>query len=800
MSHRTVRSAVSLCAGPLALALVLLVTPHAAAADWAGWLGPNHDGRTSGLGIEPGKAVGFELAWKRPLGVGYTGIAVVGDRMVTMYGDGKSDYVVAVDAKTGKELWKYTIDAMYPPQGGSEGGPNGMPVVADGMVYGLGAKGHLFALDLADGSEVWKVRIDEALGGRAPMFGFSTVPLVAGDVLFVQTGGDAGRSLTGFDRKTGKVLWSTGDDPGGYASPTLAKLGGVDQIVAHTNRALYGLDPKTGKVLWSHEHGMIQGGQDAVGTPVPLDGDRFFLSGNDESKAFAVRRDGDAWKIEPAWSTTAIKGSFATPVLHEGHLYGFDNDFLTCISAADGTKVWKSRPPGGRGLVLVDGRLIIFANDGSIVSADATPAGYVETGRLAVSDAGTWTYPSFANGVVYVRNTTDLAAISTKAALAAAPVQARAEAPRNDFERFVQKVESAEAKRMLIDDYMARQSSFPIVEDGWIHFVFRGDAEDVAITGSMTEFQVEEPLSKIDGTDLFYRSYQASPASRWEYRYNVDFENRQPDPLNPRRVPGREGDLSEVTTAGFKRSEWDKPYAGDARGRIETMKVESKVFGNERDVAVYLPAGYDKGTERYPLVVVVDGQDWRDYGYLPNVLDHVTNGSAAKMIVALVGDPAGAPQQGPPEPAADYARMLAEEVVPRIDAKYRTLAKADSRAVLGAGTGAATATMAAVKYPAVFGKAAGTSAFLGVIGNDLTTAIDGYEATGPKPEFVITWSTNELRRTDWNADLARDTKKLAEQLEAAGFKVTKREAADSSGWGGWPVRAGEMLVTLFPRS
>jgi enterochelin esterase-like enzyme/outer membrane protein assembly factor BamB len=688
---------------------------------------------------------------------------------------------------------------MYPASGGSEGGPNGMPVVADGTVYGLGAKGHLFALRLEDGREVWKLRIDEALGARPPMFGFSTVPLVAGDALFVQTGGDAGRSLTGFDRRTGKVLWSTGDDRAGYGSPILATLGGVEQVVALTNRALYGLDPQGGTVLWKHEHGMVGDGEDTVGTPVLLGGDRFFVNGEPESKAFAVEHEAGAWKVEPAWSTRAMKGSVATPVLHDGHLYGFDGDFLTCISAADGTKVWKSRPPGGRGLVLVDGHLLVFANDGAIVAVAATPDGYRETGRLAVAGAGTWTYPSFAGGRLFVRNTTEIAAIGAKAAATAAPAaSAGTSGPRNDFERFLRRVEQSDSRRLLLDDFMASQTSFPIVEDGWIHFVYRGDADDVAVTGSMTEYQVEQALQRLEGTDLFYRSYEAGPSTRWEYRFNVDFENPQPDPLNPRRVPGREGDLSEVTSAGWKRSEWSKPFTGQARGRVERLTLASSILGNEREIDVYLPADYDRGGQRYPLVVVVDGQEWRELGHLPNVLDHLASGGATRVIAAFVrqGSDARGELHGPK--AGDYRKMLAEELVPKLEASYRTLARADARAILGAGFGAAPAAFAAVERPDVFGKAAVASVFLGMIGKDLLGTVEAFDAQASKPAFEITWSRDELHRADWNADVARDTRRLADALEQHGFRVSAREAPDCSGWGGWPVRAGEMLAALFP--
>jgi enterochelin esterase-like enzyme/outer membrane protein assembly factor BamB len=783
---------------PLALALALaLGGPALGAADWPSWLGPTRDGRATGLGVEPGKPVGFEVAWKRALGKGYTGIAVSGERAVTMFADGTKDWVVAFEARTGQELWRYEIDAMYPPQGGSEGGPAGMPVVADGVVYGLGAKGHLFAVQLADGRELWKLRIDEALGGRPPMFGFSTAPLVAGDVLFVQTGGDAGRGLTGFDRRTGQVLWSTGDDPAGYASPLLATLADVEQVVALTNRALYGLEPATGRVLWSREHGMVQGG-DAIGTPVLIGDDRFFVNGEPESKAFAVRKDGETWQVEVAWNTRDLEGSFATPVFHDDHLYGFDGDFLTCIRTVDGTKVWKSRPPGGRGLVLVDGHLLILANDGAMVAVPATPEGYREAGRLPAMGAGTWTYPSFAGGLILVRNTVEVAAIAVRSAPAAAPVPAAASGGAGGaFAHFVERVDRSESKRLLVDEYMRRQISFPVVEEGWVHFLYRGPAEDVAITGSMTAWMVEEPLSRLEGTDLLYRSYESPPATRWEYRFNVDFENPQPDPLNPRRVPGRDGDMSEVTTGGFTRSAWLEPWTGAARGSIESFTLASEILRNERSVDVWLPPGYGVGGERYPLVVVVDGGIWRSLGHLPNVLDHVA-ASAAPVVVALVHQPQGARAEFGAR-ADDYVRMLAEEAVPAIEGRYRTLARSDARATLGAGSGATLAALAALAHPAVFGKAAVTSAFVGPSADKLAGLAEGLAAGSPKPVFEVTWSRHDLRNPERSADIARDTRQLAETLERHGFTVRAREAADSSGWGGWPVRAGEMLVALFPR-
>ncbi len=123
----------------------------APAGDWARWLGPNQDGTTMGNDLFPGESFGLDVAWNRPLGIAYSGIAIADGRAVTMFADGELDWLTAVKTTTGEELWRYKIDTMYAGHDGSEGGPISMPVVDDGVVFGLGPKGHLFAVDLEDG-------------------------------------------------------------------------------------------------------------------------------------------------------------------------------------------------------------------------------------------------------------------------------------------------------------------------------------------------------------------------------------------------------------------------------------------------------------------------------------------------------------------------------------------------------------------------------------------------------------------------------------------------------------------------
>jgi outer membrane protein assembly factor BamB len=342
------------------------------------------------------------------LGNAYSGISIAGGRLVTMAADGGSDHVVALDAGNGKEIWRRSIAPMFPPQGGSEGGGLSVPVIDGDRVYALGAGGNLVALRLDDGDPVWSVRIDEEFGARPAHFGFATTPLIVGDLLFVQAAGTEGRSLVGLDKSTGAVLWATGDDAVGYQSPIATRLAGRRQIVAVTDKLVTGLDPDSGEQLWSHSHGVDE--RSGFSTAVPIGEDRFLLVGRVDTAAFRVGTKETDWHVEEIWRTADLKGSFSTPVFFEGHVYGFNAGFLTCISAVDGVRVWRSRPPGGQGLILVDGHLVILGAEGRLVVAPASPAGFEElTGVQATGSSPT--YPSFAGGMFYVRDTREIAAV-----------------------------------------------------------------------------------------------------------------------------------------------------------------------------------------------------------------------------------------------------------------------------------------------------------------------------------------------------------------------------------------------------
>ncbi|MEO1368558.1 MAG: PQQ-binding-like beta-propeller repeat protein, partial [Acidobacteriota bacterium] len=242
----------------------------AAAADWPTWSGPRGDLTSPGHGAFQGDAFGLGRVWTRPLGPAYSGIVAAEGRLVTAFSDGEADVLVALDASTGAERWRYQISETYKGHDGSDDGPLSTPTVDGGVVYGLGARGGLFAVSLADGEELWRRDVVAEFGAAKPHYGFATTPTVVGDVLAVQVGGGDGRSVVAFDRVTGEMRWSAGDDRIGYQSPTVIELDGEPVLVAVTNRHLLGLAPATGDVLFEHRHTEGERGGFGTAQPVPV--------------------------------------------------------------------------------------------------------------------------------------------------------------------------------------------------------------------------------------------------------------------------------------------------------------------------------------------------------------------------------------------------------------------------------------------------------------------------------------------------------------------------------------------------
>ena len=88
-----------------------------------------------------------------------------------------------------------------------------------------------------------------------------------------------------------------------------------------------------------------------------------------------------------------------------------------------------------------------------------------------------------------------------------------------------------------MDAFLESVASFPIVEgETTVHFLYHGDAEDMAIVGDIIEGRHQEPMRRLSGTRLFYYTVEVAPDAAIKYQFVKDFEETVLDERNPNRV------------------------------------------------------------------------------------------------------------------------------------------------------------------------------------------------------------------------------------------------------------------------
>ena len=185
----------------LAALAALLAAPAVRGGDWPHWMGPKRDNTWNETGIlEKFPAGGPKKVWSFPVAGGYAGPAVVGDTVyITDYvtkdkvpPEGNWDLaeqtgierVFAVNAKTGKEVWKHEYPVKY--KVSYPAGPRCTPTVDGDVVYTLGTMGDLYALNAKTGKEIWKKNLkDEYKVTKFAIWGYAAHPLVDGKKLIV---------------------------------------------------------------------------------------------------------------------------------------------------------------------------------------------------------------------------------------------------------------------------------------------------------------------------------------------------------------------------------------------------------------------------------------------------------------------------------------------------------------------------------------------------------------------------------------------------------------------------------------
>lgn len=359
---------------------------------------------------------GPDKLWQRPLGDGYSAILHDDGRLFTMSREGKREVVVALDAASGHTLWRTSY--RHPEYRGQRGfgiGPRATPALAGGRLFTTGIAGTLVAFGVDDGHIQWRRELwDEELAGDRLRHGYSSSPLIWGDLVLVLVGGP-NVGLVAFDQETGRQEWASPGLRNSYSSPILADLAGEEQVLCFMAEALVSVDPEDGSELWRFPHANSYGHN--ISVPRVTGDDRIFLSSPQAgARSLRVTRleDGSFTVVEE-WGNRRMQLYHVTSVFDGQWVYGSSGvatpAFLTAIDAATGEIGWKVRGFAKANVVPAGNRLIVLDEDGRLALAAPTADGLEIHADTQLFDSLAWTVPTLVGETLYVRNTEQILAL-----------------------------------------------------------------------------------------------------------------------------------------------------------------------------------------------------------------------------------------------------------------------------------------------------------------------------------------------------------------------------------------------------
>ena len=252
-------------------------------------------------------------------------------------------------------------------------------------------------------------------------------------------------------------------------------------------------------------------------------------------------------------------------------------------------------------------------------------------------------------------------------------------------------------------------------------------------------------------------------------------------------------------------------------GQIREQFYYSENDDSMRRCFVYTPPGYDQDTaKRYPVLYLQHGggedeTGWSNQGRANLIMDNlVAEGKAKPFIIVMdngtwrwpenVPRPRRGERPSGPWPPAGWAdgfmKILLEDIIPMIDASYRTLADPSHRAMAGLSMGGMQTRVISLAHPEVF-------AYVGLFSGGSISAEDVDNAPGFKEKVklvFVSYGSRELenRRAGGRGPFGGDPKENTDALEEIGmnthFYISPNTAHE---WQSWRRSLHEFAPLLF---
>jgi len=278
------------------------------------------------------------------------------------------------------------------------------------------------------------------------------------------------------------------------------------------------------------------------------------------------------------------------------------------------------------------------------------------------------------------------------------------------------------------------------------------------------------------------------------YSYSVDGMTVT-DPSNSVLKPMRSPRTSVVDVPG------DPPrlheYQNVPHGTVRLHEIESKALGRRRPLRVYTPPGYDQdAAARFPVLYLFHGSGdneatWTSFGHAHLIADNLlAQGKARAMIIVMTDGHAVVGPEARAKNVEMFGKDLLEDVLPFVEATYRTKADRESRAIVGLSMGG------------------GQSLTIGLNHLDLFAWVGGFSSAINNPEVTVASAladpaaTNAKLRLLWIAcgkddGLVKNALALSEVLVKKEIRHELKVTEGNHSWPVWRKYLGEFLPLIF---
>ena len=371
----------------------------------------------------------------------------------------------------------------------------------------------------------------------------------------------------------------------------------------------------------------------------------------------------------------------------------------------------------------------------------------------------------------------------------------------------------AEKANAMVDEFVAKHESFPIVDSGIVHFLYRGPEDDVALASDILGARQERKMLSAGKSDLKYFTMKLEDDQRASYVFLVNFKP-QTDALNPRTTTSsmyagemefavRLRNEKPLEMSWFGMQNWTEPsYLTSLPEKLHGEIVATRLVGDkassgddeeaqddqkqapELTIDVYLPPDYKKDeATKFPTIYVFPHMKFESSQFIESA-DNLFAQGADGIRPAIIVVPKG-----------QMAPGSETKIVELIDKEFRTIPNRENRSAAGFGFSGGTVFGALAGNPTIFGAISVQSPLVFAAEG----VIDGMKKVDKPTRVYIDWGRFDMHNPVENWDLRDSSSEIYKGLQQfENISVHGGMANDSADWSSWKNRYDKVLRVLTP--